>query len=424
MILFLLKGILRDPSRSLFPIITVAVGVMLTVVLHSWIVGLEGDLVSSSARFNTGHVKIMTNAYAEEEDQLPNDLALLGADSLLQVLRAQNPTMDWCPRIRFGGLLDIPDDNGETRAQGPVIGFAVDLVQPGSPETRILKLQTALASGRIPERSGELLVSHELAERLGVRLGETATLIGQTRHGSLATANFVIVGTIRFGMTVLDRGTIIADLEDVRQALDMVGAAGEILGFFPGDIYPDESARAVRDAFQTSATTSQDEFSPRMVTLREQAGLGDTLKLWDYLTSILLIIFITVMSIVLWNAGLMASLRRYGEVGLRLAIGEPNGHIYRSMLVESILIGIIGSVLGTALGLGVAYYLQETGINVTSMMKHASIMFANILRARVTAVSYVIGFVPGLTATLLGTAIAGIGIFRRQTAQLTKELQS
>ncbi len=423
MILFLLKGILRDPSRSLFPIITVTLGVMLTVVLHSWIVGLEGDLVSSSARFNTGHVKVTTNAYAEEEDQLPNDLALLGVDSLLHALRAQNPTMDWCPRIRFGGLLDIPDANGETRAQGPIMGLAVELVRPGSPEARILNLQTALASGRLPEKPGELLVSHGLAQRLHVRIGETATLLGQTRHGSLATANFIVVGTIRFGMTVLDRGMIIADLEDVRQALDMLDAAGEILGYYPGDLYRDESARAVRDAFQAS-TTPDDEFAPRMVTLREQAGLGDTLALWDYLTSILLIIFITVMSIVLWNAGLMASLRRYGEVGLRLAIGEANGRIYRSMLVESLLIGIIGSMLGTALGLGIAYYLQETGINITSMMKNASIMFANVLRARVTAVSYVIGFLPGLTATLLGTAIAGIGIFRRQTAQLTKELQS
>ncbi len=87
MIRFLLKGLLRDPSRSLFPIITVATGVMLTVVLHAWITGLEGDFVRASARFTTGHVRIMTRAYAAEEDQIPNDLALLGVDSLLGSLR-------------------------------------------------------------------------------------------------------------------------------------------------------------------------------------------------------------------------------------------------------------------------------------------------------------------------------------------------
>ena len=38
--------------------------------------------------------------------------------------------------------------------------------------------------------------------------------------------------------------------------------------------------------------------------------------------------------------------------------------------------------------------------------------------------SWILGFVPGLAATLLGTGISGIGIFRRRTAQLAKEMES
>ena len=424
MILFLFKGLIRDPSRSLFPVVTVTVGVMLTVVLHSWIVGLEGELVKASARFATGHVKVTTRAYALEEDQSPNDLALLGVDALVKTLRQRYPALQWSPRIRFGGLIDIPDDRGETRAQGPVAGFAVDLLQQGTPEVRTLNLGQALVRGRLPSRKGEVLLSDEFASRLGVRIGETATLVGATRHGSLATANFVVSGTIRFGITMLDRGTIIADIEDVRDALDMTDAAGEVLGYFADELYRDDEARRIAADFRQLPTDTLDEFAPIMVTLRSQAGLGQTLDLWGYLTGVLLLIFILVMSIVLWNAGLMAGLRRYGEIGLRLAMGEPKGRIYRAMLAESVMIGIIGSTFGTALGLGVAYYLQETGIDVGSMMKNASIMLANVLRARVTSSSYVIGFLPGLAATLLGSSVAGIGIYRRQTAQLTKELQS
>jgi putative ABC transport system permease protein len=423
MIGFLLKGLLRDPSRSLFPVITVAAGVMLTVVLHAWITGLEGDLVRASARFSTGHVRVMSRAYAAEEDQLPNDLALLGVDSLLRTLKTRYPELQWTPRIRFGGLLDIPDGHGETRAQGPVAGFGVNLIGTGTSEPATLNLETALVRGRLPARRGEALVSEELASRLGVRAGETATFIGSTRHGSFTTANLIVAGTIRFGITALDRGTILADLEDVREALDMSDGAGEIVGYFPDGLYHEEEAKRVVETFRHSADTTG-EFAPMMFTLREQAGLGVTLDLYDTLTSVLLLIFILVMSIVLWNAGLMASLRRYGEFGLRLAMGEAKGGIYRAMLAESVMIGIIGSVIGTGLGLGVATYLQNTGIDIGSMMNNASIMIANTVRARVTPVSYVIGFLPGLAATLLGTSVAGIGIFRRQTAQLTRELQS
>ena len=91
MILFLLKGLLRDRSRSLFPVIVVSTGVMLTVVLQSWIDGVIGDAVRTSANFTTGHVRIMTRAYADNEDQIPNDLALLEATGLLEELRTIYP---------------------------------------------------------------------------------------------------------------------------------------------------------------------------------------------------------------------------------------------------------------------------------------------------------------------------------------------
>ena len=131
------------------------------------------------------------------------------------------------------------------------------------------------------------------------------------------------------------------------------------------------------------------------------------------------------MSIVLWNAGLMSSLRRFGEFGVRLAIGEDKGHLYRSLLVESLLIGLVGSVLGTALGLASPLTtLQVHGMDISGLLKNSSMMISDVLRARVTPVSWVIGFVPGLVATLLGAAISGLGIFRRRTADLTKELQT
>ena len=59
-----------------------------------------------------------------------------------------------------------------------------------------------------------------------------------------------------------------------------------------------------------------------MVTLREQSGLAQTLDFASAVYSLMLVLFILVMSIVLWNAGLMGSLRRYGEFGIRLALGE------------------------------------------------------------------------------------------------------
>jgi putative ABC transport system permease protein len=129
------------------------------------------------------------------------------------------------------------------------------------------------------------------------------------------------------------------------------------------------------------------------------------------------------MSIVLWNVGLLGGIRRYGEVGLRLAIGEHKGHIYRSMIYESVLIGIIGSIIGTTLGLVFAYWLQVKGINIGDMMKNSTLLFPGVIHAKITTETYYLGFIPGLFSMVLGTMLSGVGIYRRQTAQLFKELE-
>jgi len=141
-------------------------------------------------------------------------------------------------------------------------------------------------------------------------------------------------------------------------------------------------------------------------------------------SGILVFIFVMVMSIVLWNAGLLGGLRRYGEVGIRLAIGEHKGSVYRSMIYESIFIGLAGSVVGTCLGLASAYWLQTQGLDISGLMKNVNMMFPSVIRANITTQTYYIGFFPGVFSTVLGTVLAGIGIYKRQTATLFKELET
>ncbi|MFB0526714.1 MAG: ABC transporter permease [bacterium] len=423
MIRFLIKGLMRDRSRSLFPVLMVSAGAFLTVFLYSFMKGTMDDLINSNAKFDTGHVKIMTRAYEEVADQIPNDLALFGVNSLLEKLRSSERNMVWTPRIRFAGLLDIPDERGETRAQGPVMGLAVDLFSPESRERDILNLESAVVRGRMPQRGNEILISEEFAKKLGVEIGEVATLIGSTMNGAMAMHNFKVSGTVRFGITAMDRGAIIADVKDVQSALDMEDGASEIVGYSENMLYDDDNMLALTQRFNDQFSRDDDEFSPLMLSLSQHSGLREYLDLVDVFGGIIVLIFVVVMSIVLWNSGLINGLRRYGEIGVRLAMGEPKGSLYRWMIYESIIIGFIGSILGTVFGLAISYYLQYTGIDFAAIMQKSTMLISNVMRARVTGWSYVIGFVPGLVASVVGTMFAGIGIYRRQTSQLFKELE-
>jgi putative ABC transport system permease protein len=424
MIRFLLKGLMRDRSRSIFPAVVVSIGVMLTVFLQSWLQGAMGDIVRANAGFSTGHVKIMSRAYAKNKSQIPNDLALTGVTELLAALRARHSDMDWVDRIRFGGLLDIPDEKGETRTQGPAMGLGVDLLSFRSPEIATLNIQQSMVRGRMPAKSGEILIGDAFAGKLKASPGDTVTLLSTTMHGSMSMKNFTIAGTVRFGVNAMDRGALIADISDIRIALDMDDAAGELLGYFRDGRYDDAAAIRIAQAFNKQFAASRDDYAPVMRALRDQDGLGEYLDMSRYFSFVASGIFVAAMSIVLWNVGLISGLRRYGEMGLRLAIGENKRHVYGSLIIEALIIGAAGSVMGTAIGLALAWYLQVHGLDIGSMARNSTMMVSNVVRAEITGVTYVIGFIPGLLSMVLGAALSGIGIYRRQTAQLFKELET
>lgn len=424
MIRFLLKGLFRDKSRSRLPIIVVAIGVMLTVFVHAYITGFMGDTIEMNARFSHGHVKVMSRAYAENASQVPNDLALLDVNELLDELNEQFPGITWAPRIQFGGLIDAPDENGETRAQGPAAGMGIDLLSENSWEAERLNIQKSLVRGNLVQHPGEALLSEQFSQKLGVNPGDDVTLIGSTMYGSMSMYNFKVAGTVSFGVEALDRGTIIVDIEDARNALDMYDAAGELIGLFESGFYDDERALKISRKFNTQYEEDNDEYAPVMKSLTQQGSMGQLVAMLDVWSIYMIAVFILAMALVLWNAGLLGGLRRYGEFGVRLAMGEEKKHLYRTLIYESFYIGIAGTIVGTAFGLFFAALVQKYGIDISGMMEGSAMMYPSSIKTRITPVDYYIGFIPGLFSTVIGTMLAGIGIYKRKTSQLFKELEA
>jgi putative ABC transport system permease protein len=211
--------------------------------------GVFGEITDLNAKFTTGHVKILTRAFAENKDQIPNDLALLGVNDLISKLKADYPYMEWVERIHTGGLLDVPDSNGETRGQGQAAGTAVDLLSPGSAELERMNIRKSLVKGSLPSKQGEALISNDFANRYNVSAGDKITLFGSTMNGSMMFQTFVVSGTLSFGNTILDRGAIFMDIHDAQLALDMEDAASEVLGYFKDGKYDDLRARELETSF-------------------------------------------------------------------------------------------------------------------------------------------------------------------------------
>ena len=164
-----------------------------------------------------------------------------------------------------------------------------------------------------------------------------------------------------------------------------------------------------------------------MIALRDSSQLASIVDFSNVAMGVMAGLFLVIVMIVLWNMGLMNGLRRYGEFGLRLAIGESKSQVYRTMIIEAILVGFMGTLVGTILGVTLTYYVQEFGIDYSEALNQISssaIVMTNVFYAKVTPELYYIGFIPGVLATVLGTMLAGLAIYKREMSQLFKELET
>ena len=427
MIKFLTKGLLRDRSRSLFPVLVITLTVTLVIFTIGFMQGMLNNLLLDTAVILTGHEKVVTRAYSEESQLMPNDLALMDVDQLIENLEQEYPDFFWSPRITFAGLLDVPDENGETKFQGPVIAFGIDFLNDESRQVEIWELERSLVDGKLPENSNDALISSKLANQLNISAGESVTFIGSTMDNAFTTYNFNVSGTFNLRKGQTDKQMMLVDLSGARLALDMDNAASAIFGFTHSLYYDDETAVALRTDYNNTKSDSLDIFSPFMLALRDGNQMGTMVDISGAMMAIMGGIFLVIVMIVLWNMGLMNGLRRYGEIGLRLAMGESKGQVYRSMISEAVIIGLTGTVVGTGIGLAITYYVQENGIDYTKgieALSNSSMVMPNIFYTQVTPDLFYIGFIPGVLATVLGTMLAGMAIYKREMAQLFKELET
>jgi len=415
MLLFIIKGLFRDRSRCIFPLIVVSAGIAITVFYTAYLNGFVDGMIRQNAHLDTGHLKVVTRDYAAAITHKPYDLGILDLEEQLAKWKTACPELDWAARISFGALFDVPDSNGMTLSQGEVMGLGIDLLSNDG-EIKRVRLNSALKSGTLPKAPGELLVSQSLFDKLHLYLNQQVTLIGSTLYGSLAMQNYRVCGTVSFGVEAMDRGAVIADLSDVRRMLDMENAAGEVLGFFKSGKYDQKAAEKLKLRFNQAFSDSTDEFSPLMLNLTDQNDLGQMLNLMSFSMRIMALVFILLISIILWNSGLMNGIRRYGEFGLRLAMGEEKRHLYLWLVMEAVVIGFVGTLIGTTVGLLVSWYFQVHGFDMSAYAKSSTLMFDNVVRCRINITCYYIGFIPGLLATGLGAMLSGVGIYKRQTS--------
>ena len=432
MIAFLFRGILRDRSRFLFPFSIVAIGVTLVITLVGFMEGVFMGMIDMTANLDAGHLRLVNKPFYDEEHLRPLDRSLAAQSETLNWLKKNSPEKTrWSPRIRWGALLDVPDKNGNTVSQTPIVGMALDLKDKKSLELKRLRLEESLIDGKIPEQDKEMLMGDQLAKTLNIELNQAVTLLGQSFDGGLVMDNYRVVGLVKFGVSAMDKKMVLIDLADAQDSFYMEDMITDWLGFLPAQ-YSLGDYEAIKKNMK-QPLSKLIEMPPKswaeddqaiLLTIRDQQNIGAIADKFNIIKGFVVGIFTFLMMLVLWNAGILNGIHRYGEMGLRLAFGESHWRVIFNTGIEGLFVGVLGTLAGCIFGGVFAWFLQEVGINMGDSFAQSGLMINDVVRARLTTGAFIQGVIPGVFASVAGNLIASIAIFKRTESNLFRELEA
>jgi putative ABC transport system permease protein len=123
----------------------------------------------------------------------------------------------------------------------------------------------------------------------------------------------------------------------------------------------------------------------------------------------IIIIFITSLGV--WNTMTISVMERTGEIGVLRAMGMKRLSAVALFVLEAMMIGILGGVLGVILGGIPAYYLEVVGVSIGEDVienMDANTPFSRILRADLNGFVVGITFMTALSMSLVGSALPSL----------------
>lgn len=336
------RNVLRNRRRSAITISSIAIGLAAMTFLWGMIDGMNGQMVRNTTRYFAGDAQIHLRGY---HDDPTLDLAMQDAAALLRASRGEPHVAAAALRLEGKALASRGD-----RSRG------VLLAGISSDEAKVTVLHEAIVAGEALGSGAGVLVGEKLAEALRLRAGEDVVFVGQAYDGSLASARMPVRGIFRSKIDELDGFVAIVPLETAREFYAAPGGAtGVVLRLRDPD-----RLDAVRSGLQA-------RLGERFEVLGWPALLpmvAVSTRFHEVVSYVVLLVFFAVVAAAVANPVLMAVLERTREFGVMLALGMSRARLLGLVLLESMLLGAGGLVLGNALGLAITGTFAANGMNL------------------------------------------------------------
>ncbi len=347
------RNIWRNKRRSIIVILSIVVGIFAIVLDESLQRGMMKQLLDNQVSVHLSHVQVHRKGFNDNplvQSTIPDPArvqALLDTDRTVAM---------YGRRVILYGLAN---------SAGASSGVAIVGVEPDR-EWRITDIASSIAEGGYLTGSPrEAVIGRKLAEKLDLRLGDKLVLMASTAKGEVGSDLFRVRGIYRSFSSEFEKSFVYISLAAAQTMVYDRPEVSEIVVRMRERERADTLSARLRASLDSAyEALSYREALPMMVA---------QIELYEKMMYIVYVVVGTAMIFGIVNAMLMSIFERMREFGVLMAVGMKPGILFRMIILEAVLLGVTGSIIGMAASLPVYAWFAAHGMNLG--------MFSDSLRA-------------------------------------------
>jgi lipoprotein-releasing system permease protein len=384
--------------QTAFIVSGIAIGVAVIVFMSAMLAGLQANFIK---RVLTSQPQIQLLA----PDQVARPLRT--AANEVETPTIQRPTqrtlsIDQWPKIR-----DAMKAMPEIRVVSPTVSGSALVIRGDASRSititgmdpavyfQIVRLPEYIVAGEARVATDDIIVGTELAKDLGANVGDKLNV----QAASGASRILTITGIVDLGSkNVNQRATYVA-LRTAQSLLNLIGGVTTI-DLTVQDIYAAEDlAQQIQASYPVEADSWIKTNAQFFTAVHAQQTTNTLIRLFVGLSVAFGIAAVLVVSVI----------QRSKDIGILRAMGTRRGQILRVFLIQGGLLGLIGSLFGSAMGAAAlvfwhGYARQVDGTELFPLILERSLFIASVILATGTGV--VAAMAPAIRAAKLDPVVA------------------
>ncbi|MBN1993654.1 MAG: ABC transporter permease [Anaerolineae bacterium] len=338
------RNLVRNRRRTVLTALVVALGLVVAMSFSALLDGMLVSMLADNIRVSTGHLQIRNKNYEADKASLLYQDLLKDGETLAAQAEALPEVQSAAPVLWNSGLLSTPQES-----------LGVEIVGLDPDDAFHAPIREGIAAGEFLKSNdrGRILIGQRLAKEMGITVGQRVSVAARDADGQGQEKIFTVAGLVDTGFPGIDQNRVILPLAEAQSFSGVGNRVSSIILM----LHNQEDAARVATELQ----------GPDIQILTWEDLNSLLLQSWEvgivYYYVLYAIVFLVVAALIA-NTLLMSVFARAREIGILAALGMNRSRILLLFLIEGILLGLLGTAAGWALGLGAVSYLTFVGIPI------------------------------------------------------------